>query len=211
MTGSSPRGRTKHYAYYSCRKRCPGMTVQKGVLEGQFFELLESLQPKAEYLALFRAIILDCWNGELKAAHDVVARLDARVAGLEKRIRDFHTAFVIDKSIDEDAYKDMISRLRSELTVAKLERSEAQIEETDVEGILAFAEYVIGNAAALWLNASASDRVALQGAFFPEGVEWDGTGFGTAPTCLAFKQLKNVEGVENGMASPPGFEPGFQP
>lgn len=196
MTGSSPRGRTKHYSYYSCRKRCPGMTVQKGILEGQFFELLESLQPKAEYLTLFRAVVLDCWNAELKAAHDVVTRLDSRVASLEQRIREFHTAFVIDRSIDQDAYNEMVGRLRSELTVAKLERSEAQIEATDVEGILAFAEHVIGNAASLWLNASVTDRVVLQGAFFPDGLEWDGAGFGTAVTCLAFKQLKNVEGVE---------------
>ena len=56
----------------------------------------------------------------------------------------------------------MVARRASELTVAKMERSESQIEETDVEGIVAFAEQVLGHAAALWTNAVGADRLALQ-------------------------------------------------
>jgi len=190
LTGSSPRGRGKNYAYYTCRKGCPGISVPKAVLETQFFGLLESLQPKAEYLKLFRAVVLDCWKGELNAAHDIVARLNVRVEVLEQQIRDYHHALVVEKSIDSEGFKEMLGRTRSELTVAKVERSEAQIEEADVEGILAFAEHVIGNAAALWMNASATDRLALQRAFFPDGLDWNGTGFGTLVTCLACNALR---------------------
>ena len=211
LTGSSPKGRTRKYAYYACRKGCPGISAAKADLEGAFFELLESLQPNAGYLKLFRAVVLDCWKGELKAAHDVVARLATRVRELEQRIRDYHHAFVVEKTIDSEGYKEMVERTRAELTVAKIERNEAQIEESDVEGVLAFAEHVIGNAAALWTNASADDRLALQRALFPDGLIWNGTGFGTAVTCLAFKQFEASTPSKNGMASPPGFEPGFQP
>jgi len=83
----------------------------------------------------------------------------------------------------------MVDRTKVELTVAKIERNEAQIEEADVEGILAFAEHVVGNASALWTNASAENRLSLQRAFFPEGLVWNGEGFGTAVTCLAFSAL----------------------
>jgi hypothetical protein len=72
-----------------------------------------------------------------------------------------------------------------------MERSEAQIEECDVEGLLAFAEHVIGNAAALWASALPGDRLALQRAFFPDGLVWNGARFGTVVTCLAFNTLES--------------------
>jgi len=202
LTGSSPRGRGKNYAYYSCRKRCPGMSVPRAALETRFLDLLESLQPNAEYLTLFRAVVLDCWKGELREAHDLSARLDSRVRSLEQRIRDYHHALVVEKSLDAEGHHEMVARTRAELTVAKIERSEAQIEECDVEGLLAFAEHVIGNAAALWTSASADDRLALQGALFPDGLVWNGAGFGTAITCLAFNALQVSKVEESSVASP---------
>ena len=140
-----------------------------------------------------------------------VTRLNSRIDVLGQRIRDYHHAFVVEKSIDSDSYKDMVGRTRAELTVAKIERSEAQFQESDVEGLLDFAEHVIGNAAALWTSASAQDRLALQRAFFPDGLTWTGAGFGTTVTCLAFNALPVSKVEKSRMASPPGFEPGFQP
>ena len=122
--------------------------------------------------------------------------LDARVEALENQIRDYHHASVVAKSIDSDAYNDMLARTLAELTVAKIERSEAQVEEADVPGILAFAVQVIGNAAAMWSGATPADRLALQRALFPDGLVWDGAGLGTPVTCLAFTQLQAFEGRE---------------
>jgi hypothetical protein len=51
----------------------------------------------------------------------------------------------------------------------------------------------------------------LQQVLFPEGLKFDGERFGTAVTCLAFKQMAECEGENSSLASPPGFEPGFWP
>jgi hypothetical protein len=51
----------------------------------------------------------------------------------------------------------------------------------------------------------------IQRAIFPEGLTFDGKEVGTGVACLAFMQLQESDAVQNGMASPPGFEPGFQP
>jgi hypothetical protein len=107
---------------------------------------------KADYLKMFRAVVLNCWNRELEAARVLTDRLDARVRVLEQRIRDYHHAFVVEKSIDSEGYNEMLAGTRSELAVAKIELNEAHIEESDVEGVLSFAEQVVGNAAALWLG-----------------------------------------------------------
>ena len=44
----------------------------------------------------------------------------------------------------------------------------------------------------------------LQQALFPEGVSFDGEEFGTAVTCLAFKQLADNGEAESSLASPTG-------
>ena len=77
----------------------------------------------------------------------------------------------------------------------------------DVEGVLAFAEHLLTNAARLWMEASLDQKQRLQTVFFPEGLQFDGERFGTAVTCLAFKQLGPDEAVKDGMASPTGFNP----
>ena len=78
-------------------------------------------------------------------------------------------------------------------------------------GAIAFAEYLLTNAAHVWLEASLAQRQQIQRAILPAGLPFNGREFGTAPTCLAFSRLQEIDGCGNGMASPPGFEPGFQP
>jgi hypothetical protein len=58
------------------------------------------------------------------------------------------------------------------------------------------------NLGAVWLEASLTQRRQIQRAMFPEGLPFDGREFGTAPTCLAFCNLRATTGVEDGMASP---------
>lgn len=61
-------------------------------------------------------------------------------------------------------------------------------------------------------KASLDYRQRLQELFFPEGIAFDGIRFNrTAVTALLFRYLEPVERAESNMASPPGFEPGFQP
>ena len=94
------------------------------------------------------------------------------------------------------------------MALAKIESHETELEELDVAGVLDFAEHLLTNAGRLWMEASLDQKQRLQQVFFPEGLRFDGEEFGTAVTCLAFKQLSSDQGVEAGMVGPPGFEPG---
>ena len=60
LTGSSSRGRDKQYPYYHCPS-C-GVRVRREDLESQFVDLLESLQPTDEFLAVFRLNLLEKWK-----------------------------------------------------------------------------------------------------------------------------------------------------
>jgi hypothetical protein len=115
-------------------------------------------------------------------------------------------AFIYAQSIDFGTYERQRDKVQENLAVADLELHEARIDRIDVEGVLGFAEHLIANAARAWMEASLEQRQQIQSAIFPEGLPFDGREFGTAPTCLAFKQLGKSEGLQNEMASPPGFD-----
>ena len=83
-----------------------------------------------------------------------------------------------------------------------------QLEELDVEGILAFAERILPRASDLWVQASLDQRQRFQQLFFPEGIAFDGNGFvGTAVTAPAFSYLHTVEGDGERVVDQTGIEP----
>jgi hypothetical protein len=106
------------------------------VLEDQFVRLLETLQPKSEYLCLFRAVVLDYWKAEIQGAADVAARLEQRATELKQQLRQVEDAFVLERRIDHLSYADLRDRLREQLALVELERSDARLQEIDIEGLL---------------------------------------------------------------------------
>lgn len=79
-----------------------------------------------------------------------------------------------------------------------MELNDAVVEQFDVESALGFAEHVLTNAARLWLELNLDQKQQLQSVLFPEGLRFDGEKFGTAVTCLAFKQLAEKGTLESG-------------
>jgi hypothetical protein len=88
-----------------------------------------------------------------------------------------------------------------------MDRHASEVEELDVEGILAFAECILPRAADLWTQSSLDQRQRFQQLFFPEGVAFEGNGFvGTAATARAlsclpplgtgYERLVDLTGIE---------------
>ena len=82
-----------------------------------------------------------------------------------------------ERSIDIETYDRHAEKLREELTLARIDRHSGQLDELDVEGILAFAERVLPRAADLWVQASLEQRQRFQQLFFPDGIPFNGNGF----------------------------------
>ena len=209
LTASWSAGRSRRYAYYHCRE-CKEVRVTKDRLETAFICLLERLQPSPAYMRLFREIVLDCWKDRQVGAKRLRTAAERGIATLRQKLERLDEAFIYRQAVDQTTYDGQRDRLREELALAELELHEVRLEELDVEGVLAFAEHLLTNAARLWLEASLDQKQRLQTVFFPEGLRFDGEGFGTAVTCLAFKQLSSDQGVEDGMASPRGTANGWK-
>ncbi|MDP6373109.1 MAG: recombinase family protein [Vicinamibacterales bacterium] len=208
MTGSAPRGRSKRYPYYHCRK-CQAVRVRAETLEAQFIEALKTLKPRAEFMGLFRAIVRDVWRKRLADANILKTDMENRLAGLQGREGLLEDAYLYEKRIDLATYERQRDKLREKIALCRIELEDVRLEEIDVEGLLGFAEHVLGNAARLWVEARPEQKLRLQRALFPEGLRFKDGRFGTAVTCLAFMQLAEPNTQESSMASPTGFEPVF--
>lgn len=208
ISGSWSKGRNGRYAYYHCPK-CRGVRCRRETTEATFLAHLEALKPAGAYLRLFRAVVVDVWRAEQDKARDLRKLRTARVAELQERPERLEEAFIYARSISQAVNQKQGDRVQQELTDAELHLDEARAQQWDVEGIVAFAEHLIANLAALWLDANLQQRQAIQRSIFPEGLPFDGQQFGTAATCLAFKHLRDSEPVAEDLASPTGFEPVF--
>ncbi len=210
LTGSWSKGRTKKYAYYHCRK-CGCVSTTKGALEGRFVELLSELQPEPGYMRLVSEIVLDVWKDRQSGAERVRHDREKAVRKKRERLDRVDEAFLHERSIDRQTYERQRDRLREQITLAEIELNDAVLSHLDIDGVLAFAEHVMTNAARLWMELDLDQKQQLQQVLFPEGLRFDGEKFGTAVTCLAFKQLAENGEPTSGVASPTGFEPVSQP
>ncbi len=108
-----------------------------------------------------------------------------------------------------DTYDRHRDKLREELTIAQMDRHASELEEMDVEGILAFAESVLPSASNLWVQSSLAQKQRLQQLFSPEGVRFDGEKIiGTGTTLRVFNYLSSASGEKkNGGSDGNEFEP----
>jgi site-specific DNA recombinase len=209
LTASWSKGRHDRYAYYHCRGgKCRAVNVTKTQLEGLFAEELERLQPTEGYMRLLKDTVLQVWRERKAAVRAEVVEVERKVAAIRKRLDQLDDAFLFAKTIDFETYDRHRERLRGELTLAQIDRHSSELEEFDVEGILAFAERVLPRASDMWIQASLDQRKRLQQLFFPEGIRFDGKGFvRTGITASAFNWLEDFQPSKTRVVDQTGFEP----
>jgi hypothetical protein len=148
--------------------------------------------------------VTDVWKSEQATTQSIRKAAEQRIEQLNEQSERLDRCFIFDRAIDKAAYQRQRDRLRAEITVAELQLGDARFDELEVEGVLAFAEYVFGNLVALWTNADANDRCRIQEAVFPSGLVWDGERFGTVVSIPAFSWLQVIPTGGNEVASPRG-------
>jgi DNA invertase Pin-like site-specific DNA recombinase len=208
LTGSWSKGRSEYYAYYHCRPGCRAVNVTKAKLEGLFADELALLQPTPGYMRLLKESVLQIWQTRKVAVREELATAERAAKAIQQKLDRLDEAFLFERSIDIETYDRHAEKLREELTLARIDRHSGQLDELDVEGILAFAERVLPRASDLWVQASLERRQRFQQLFFPDGIAFDGKGFvGTRVTAPAFSYLREIETGNERMVDLTGIEP----
>jgi hypothetical protein len=137
-----------------------------------------------------------------------IAGAERAATAIQDKLDRLDEAFLFKRSIDIETYDRHAEKLRQELTLARIDRHSGQLEELDVEGILAFAERILPRASDLWVQASLEQRQRFQQLFFPNGIAFDGNRFvGTGATAPAFSYLRGIETGNEGLVGQTGIEP----
>ena len=145
-------------------------------------------------MRLIKESVLRVWHERKAVVKNDAAEQERRVKAIEQKLDRLDEAFIFAKTIDLDTNERQRDRLREELTLAQIDRHASELEELDVEGILAFAERVLPRASDLWAQASLGQRQRLQQLFFPEGIAFDGKRFvRTGVSSPAFNYLTTIE------------------
>jgi site-specific DNA recombinase len=209
LTGSWSKGKRQHYAYYHCppKARCRKTNLPRRDLEAKFLSLLDRLRPRPELVALFKAIVLDHW----KARHEEVAAqrtaAERKITDLKRRKDQLVEAFVFQKVIDEDTYKEQLAKLNEAMVMAEIDQHDQRTEELDIEAVLDFAERVSLNTSRLWLEANLEQRQRFQAFLFPEGLQVAEGEIRTPVTASFYEELHSFTTPEECMACLEGFEP----
>jgi DNA invertase Pin-like site-specific DNA recombinase len=208
LTGSWSKGRSEYYAYYHCRPGCRAVNVTKAKLEGLFADELALLQPSPGYMRLLKESVLQIWKARKAAVSEEIASAERAAKAIQDKLNRLDEAFLFDRSIDIETYDRHAEKLREELTLARIDRHSGQVDELDVEGILAFAERILPRASDLWVQASLNQRQRFQQLFFPDGIAFDGNRFiGTGVTAPAFSYLREIRTGNEGLVDQTGIEP----
>jgi hypothetical protein len=125
-------------------------------------------------MRLVKDRVLHAWR-DLKAdAKQRIVEVERKQKAIQQKLDRLDEAFLYERAIDITSYDRQRDRLREELTLAQIDRHATELEELDVEGILAFAERVLPSASNLWVQASLNQKQRLQQVFFPR--VWCSTG-----------------------------------
>ena len=159
-------------------------------------------------MRLVKDRVMRAWR-ELKTdAAQRVAEIERRQKALREKLDRLDQAFLFERSIDIDTYDRHRDKLREELTLVQMDRHSSELEEMDVEGILAFAERVLPSASNLWVQSSLAQKQRLQQVFFPDGIRFDGKRLvGTGVTLPVFNYLSPVSGSKKDLVDLTGIEP----
>ena len=150
-------------------------------------------------MRLLKESVLQIWKARKATVRDEIATAERAAKAIQEKLDRLDEGFLFERSIDIETYDRHAEKLREELTLARIDRHSGQLEELDVEGILAFAERVLPRAADLWVQASLEQRQRFQQLFFPDGIAFDGNRFvGTTVTAPAFSYLRTIEDGSEG-------------
>ncbi len=107
-------------------------------------------------------------------ANQRIVEVERKQKAIQQKLDRLDEALLYERAIDITSYDRQRDKLREELTLTQIDRHATELEELDVEGILALAERVLPSASNLWVQASLNQKQRLQQVFFPDGVVFDG-------------------------------------
>lgn len=209
LTGSSPKGRSKHYSYYHCYTQgCGFRNISTEKMERGFIEILDSMKPSEEMTKLFMRIVKEVYDFKQKEQQSRRRELEREIEELKQRKQK-----IVDKAIDDildkETYleqKELIEK-QTRIVGARLEKLSSQLM-NNLDECLDYCGYFFTNITELWVGGDIDLKQRFQYILFPNGIYYDGDEFiGTEEKSCIFQLLEAGTRRTSTLAPREGLEP----
>ena len=196
-------GSVKSHTGTTAVASCGRVRANRKELEARFMDRLRALQPNPAYMLLFNAIVRDVWKAQEADARKAREHARAALDDVERREHLLNSAFIYEKRIDEKTYAGAKRQAAGGGDVTP-GNSDARKPAGGARlgGPVGIRRAGSDERRAHVVGGFARATHAPSSGFLPQGLAFDGERFGTAATCLAFSELRQIRGDENGVASP---------
>lgn len=208
MTSSNPKGRTKHYQSYECHHKDCAKHERINIepAHEQFLAILASLKPSKRVLRLFSELVFMEWDESIASLKREAELKEKQIESLETELTGI--ALSNSKGIlnDEEAIK-RADKIRNEMAVLKVERSDVKIDAYDTEAVKTFTETFLTNLDRFWKELDLSQKQVFQSQIFPSGVLCENKNIRTTSLSQSFALIEALDSQNSNYVSPQGLEP----
>lgn len=207
LTSSNPFGRSKNYLYYECHNKLCTNKERIDVEEAnkQFLTTMAALKPSKRALKLFSELVFEEWDEAISVIRKEVALRDEKIKQLETEIITTNQGnakgiLSVDEAIGH------IDKLRAEITVLKVERTEMKIDEYDTEAVKSFTENFLTNLDRFWLQLELPEKQMLQNHIFPAGLLCENKKIRIKSLARSFELIRALDDPNYDLVTPREFE-----
>lgn len=210
MTSSNPKGRTKHYQSYEChQKGCQKRErINIDPAHQQFLDILASLRPSKRVLKLFSELVFMEWDESIAELKQEALLKEKQIENLESEL----TGIALSNSkgiLNDDEARERANKIRNEIAVLRVERSDINIDQFDTEAIKTFTEAFLTNLDRFWRELDLSQKQAFQNQIFPNGVVCQNKNIRTTNLSRSFELIQAMKDENFDLVTLRGFEPRF--
>ncbi len=195
LTGSTSKGRTKHYSYYHCISPCNGRYVLEDVNEW-FNEFLNSISLSGPLKNLFEEVVKE-QLAKLAETNKIGPKHFEQLKKLEQKLERLQDMFV-DGELDKNDYHT--TKLRYENIIAETKEKENKV--IDEKSVFELYQKAINKTETIgkqYSNADIESKRLLLGSIFPKKIHFENKKVRTADVNPILNEILSVNRAYGGI------------
>jgi len=203
MTSSNPMGTGKHYLYYECHnKPCTNHErIGIDIAHRIFTDLLDLMKPSERVLKLFTHMVFSEWEETIKQTNSEAELRERQIKILQDKLTSLAESNAKHILTDDEA-RESAEKIRRDMAILKVERSEIRIEQYDTEAVMQFTENFLVHLDKLWLHMDLPQKQALQNEVFPRGLMVEDGKIRTVNLARTFELIGEMSDVNFNFVTP---------
>ena len=202
MTGANTRKKRGDYPYYYCgnkdevtkEKLHYSPSKPKKDFELEFLDLVKRVQPKKELVALFSEMVKERWQSRYAHLADKQKDIDKEIDALyevRKKLGQKHLQGIY----SDEVFQEQLQLIEDQLLVKKTIKSEAKLQEIDIDILVNFMNNFLWNLDKAWKVGTLEEQKMLTSSIFPKNLTYHYPGFRTDQLGRSYKLINDFEGA----------------